>query len=87
MSVAVKTTKRKNDNPIELDVKRFYLPGVVLSAKCPKCKKTVKYDLGADYLSYPSINAPTDFHFYCPDDGAEWDEQIILRVTVEAAPE
>jgi hypothetical protein len=88
--MAVKVTTKKSsggeEDSIALDVRRFHLPGVVLSSKCPTCKKMIKSDLGADYLSYPSTNTPTDVHFYCPDDDAEWDEQIVLRVTVEPAP-
>lgn len=84
MALTVKS--KPSDDPIELDVKRFYLPGTVLSSECPKCKKTIKKDLGRGYLSYPVANAPIDEHFYCPDDESEWNERIILRITVEAAP-
>lgn len=81
MAVTVKSTP--SDEAIELDIKRLYLPGVVLSAKCPKCGKKAKSDLGKDYLSYPSANVPIDHTMYCGkcDDG--WTEEIILRVGVE----
>lgn len=34
------------------EVKRFYMPGIVLKGTCPTCGKELERDLGSDYLSY-----------------------------------
>ena len=75
-------------------LKRCRLEGVRLTSYCPSCGAGVTKDMGngrGDYLSFPAINEPIEVHFYheCPlEDGgwgdAEWDVQIVLRVSVEA---
>lgn len=83
MSITIRSVP--SDQGIELDVKRFYLPGVELSSPCPKCGHVCVHDLSSDYLSYPVANVPEDKHFYCDECNHEWDERIVLRVSVEAA--
>jgi hypothetical protein len=74
----------------QLDVKRFYLPGVTISDDCPKCRREVAYPLstGNDrYLSYPIVGEPSDFHFYCHECGAEWTVRLLLTISLKPAPE
>lgn len=66
-----------------IEVKRLYLPFIV-SDECPGCKKTIKIDLErSDYLSYPKLNEPFDFHIGCCDCNIEWSKQIKLTVNIE----
>lgn len=50
----------------ELEIKRMYLPGVVLKGKCA-CGKHLVRDFSQDYLSYPTMNKVTKVHLYCGD--------------------
>ena len=92
MSVAIKEQPGEYD---KLSVKRFYVGGVVESVCL--CGDKVQRDLGYDYMSYPHLNKPTNLHFYHSKEeesdgewkelcGAEWTEQIVIRVTLEAVP-
>lgn len=83
MSITIKSVP--SDQGIEFDVKRFYIPGVELSSPCPKCGHVCVHDLSSDYLSYPTANVPMEEGFYCDECGHEWNEWIVLRVSVEAA--
>ena len=70
--------------------KRVYLPGVSVQGTCPECGRVITEDLDIHYLSYPAINAaaPSDYTFYCEDDGGcghEWTEEYHLRMTIEPA--
>jgi len=66
-----------------IDVKRFYVPGVVVTADCPACNKTYTQDLSTDYLSYPVIGAPEDVTFWCDNCNADWTDKIVLKLSVE----
>lgn len=67
--------------------KRFYLPGVVIKSKCLNCKKEMKRDLGDDYLSYPETNKSESVYFYCNDCDIEFEEKIIIKLSVELIKE
>jgi len=69
---------------IELDIKRLYLPGVVLHAPCPRCSKVATRDFATDYLYYPTTNEPFFTSFVCEkcgDDGngEAFDVRVILE--------
>jgi hypothetical protein len=49
----------------ELEVKRFYVPGVIVESTCPNCGSKKEKDLSVEYFDYPSINKSQDFYFYC----------------------
>lgn len=70
----------------ELDVKRLYLPGTVLEDQCPSCGVLCRHDLGQQYLSYPLINEPAEFTFWCSACEREWPRQIVLTMRVELLP-
>lgn len=70
----------------KLDIKRLRLPGVSISFRCPKCGEMRFADLGREYLSYPKVNEPTEFHSYCgPCDEAST-VNIQLNVNLEVIP-
>lgn len=68
----------------KIDVKRFYLPGIVAISNCPKCGKEHRQDLAKQYLCYPKAGQPTEIHFYCGDctgnDDTEWNEAVLLKI-------
>lgn len=75
----------KGDLGEELDIKRFYIPGVILEVDCPQCGQTLQQDLEHDYLSFPSLDKPETVYFYCDECGLEEIEgQIVLHLSIEA---
>jgi len=68
----------------EIDVKRFYIPGVCLYDLCPKCEEEIEMDLGVMYLSYPIVGEEKTVHFYCEECDEEWDNTIILEMTIKS---
>ena len=56
--------KIKIEKGSSIDVKRFYLPGVEITTKCPKCGEEIKY-FGEDYLSYPIVGEIETLALYC----------------------
>ena len=74
----------------EIDVKRFYIPGVKVQSHCPTCGKKHIRDFDSDYLSHPVVGAPECVHFYCEEDkpgggycGTEWDVKVVLEIKVK----
>ena len=77
--------------PFEVDAKRFRVPAVLRST-CPECGEECERDLGRDNcLGRPSANEPLEVTMCHECKGShechEWTVRIILRVTVEAAPD
>jgi hypothetical protein len=68
----------------ELDVKRCYLPGVVLRSQCPKCSADYAEDMAHHYLSYPKVGKPEAYGCYCRNEacGHEWEVMLRLDVTL-----
>jgi len=72
----------------QIQDKRFKSP-FIFKSKCPECRVEVVKDMRDDYIGYPLVNKTFDIHFYheCDDDNEhEWNESVILRVRLEAAP-
>lgn len=69
----------------ELGVKRFYLPGVAVESACQMCGAANKTDLGAHYLSYPSIGEPTEVRHLCERCDHSWTTSVVLRLSVRLA--
>lgn len=70
-----------------IDVKRFYLPGVVLTAQCPACGASCEKDYGGcDYLSFPVMGSPFDLGLYCRSCDHEWSVPAKLTVRLELLP-
>jgi hypothetical protein len=69
-----------------IDEKRFSLGGCRIESDCPKCGVVSIKDYYLSYpetnLSYPETNMPIDLGFYCYDCSAEWDVQIIVRISI-----
>ncbi|MEN8907859.1 MAG: hypothetical protein ABF289_18055 [Clostridiales bacterium] len=72
---------KKNIVKGEIEVKRFYLEGVKLSAPCPKCKKVIQFD-NSQYISYPKLNKKEIINIFCEkcDDFFEVEIKLILKV-------
>lgn len=69
-----------------IDVKRFYLPGISLESCCPKCGMKVTRDFGANYISYPVVGKPEPAYMYCEECDEEWRVSLILDISVRVAP-
>jgi len=67
----------------ELEVKRFYLDGLKVTYRCPKCYLVHNYD---DYLSNPPINKVFDMEFYCDNCEHEWTEAAKLSINLIKKP-
>ncbi len=75
----MKIKNRKNQ--YELEIKRFYFPASI-EAECPACRAAAVFDGEEEYVSNPTLGAPTDIHFYCESCDHEWDEQVVFTLTV-----
>jgi len=64
----------------EVDYKRFYLPGLKITAQCPVCKKDLLFDGDHDYISYPKLGSPSVVYFYCEacDDGPVIQMELVV---------
>lgn len=68
----------------EIDVKRMYLPGVIVERECPTCRDTCQADLGGDrYLNFPKMNEEFKLGIYCEKCDNEFYVQAQLRVKLE----
>lgn len=72
----------KITDKVELS-KRFYLPGTIITATCPKCGNKLEKDLGGDYLSYPETNNEEGIYFCCGKCDTEITNKIIIRISLE----
>lgn len=77
---------------MNIDDKRFRMPGFTIKSTCPKCQEEVTFDLGVAYMSYPKANEPIDFVCWheC-EDGTdsewpvqEWTVQIQIDLSIRA---
>lgn len=71
------------EEKFSLDVKRCYMPPLVISDECPECGAEVEHDYSQTYFSYPTVNTPRLECFEC-DEGHEWERWIQLDLTVKA---
>lgn len=69
---------------LEIDVKRFYIDGLIMTKKCKGCGSDVYFskDKG-NYLSYPKVNEEIEVPFYCGNCGEENLTKIKLELTVK----
>lgn len=65
-----------------IDCKRFYMPGVKITAKCPQCGTDVVKDLSSQYLGYPPTGKPFAHGMYHGDGKCEAEWKITLRLDV-----
>ena len=61
--------------------KRFHLNNVVINKVC-NCGEILEYDLGRDYLSYPTVGYPENIYFYCNECGAEYEDSVSVEVQI-----
>ena len=78
----------------ELPIKRFYLSGVILKAKCPKCGRQCVLDFDDQYLSYPPTNKAFSKTLYCEEEyhadgtakcGHQFEVELVLNVSLDIA--
>lgn len=72
--------RTKTNEPFPIDVKRFYVPFVVID-KCPNCGREVHKPLDNDYLGYPIACVPIEVSMYC---GYEPDDDELYQSDLEA---
>lgn len=65
---------------IEIDEKRFYLPGVKLTHECSKCGHLIELDFSTDYLMEPTANVPFQQYLYC--DECDEEQYVSLRLNI-----
>jgi hypothetical protein len=68
-----------------IDAKRFRMPGVEITSKCPQCGRPWRKDLARGYLSDPVVNEPFNAYGHCLECDHEWPVMVVLRVTLEPA--
>ncbi len=49
------------------EVKRFRMPGVLLTQNCISCKKELTWDGASEYLMYPCNGGEYTIAFWCED--------------------
>ena len=68
----------------ELDIKRFYLPGISIVSRCPKCNKEYSKDFSdtkdGHYLSFPNVNVPMEYFMYCDECDHDWPVMVTLKI-------
>lgn len=66
-----------------INVKRFYMPGLRVSFRCPKCNAIRKVNFAIEYLSYPTANEMFDYSLCCTKCAHEWSVPVCLNVSLE----
>ena len=67
----------------ELQLKRCYLfAGVSLVGKCPNCHSKFEEEIEGDCIGYPRLGEKYEYGVYCDECGHEWEEDIIIDMTV-----
>jgi hypothetical protein len=66
----------------ETGEKRFFVPGVKIAGRCPKCGAKYNDDFAEAYLSYPPANKTFERTLYCLDEscGHEW--AVCMRLSI-----
>jgi len=67
----------------QIDIKRLYLPGVTLTAKCP-CGGDATRDFALECMYYPVMNEPFDVSVYCPNCNKTVTVQVMLKVSLKS---
>lgn len=70
------------EDSFSVDVKRFYIPGTIISDTCAKCQNDCEFDLGDYYLAYPSANTVMNFNCNCSECSHTWSVSIQLHISV-----
>lgn len=71
----------KVNKSFEIDVKRFYMPGVVVKDVCKDCGGEAVIELDEIYLSYPTANALVDVKLHCAACG-DWTTEVQRYLSV-----
>lgn len=62
------------------DIKRCYVPGVVINTNCPNCGEQIERDFGNQYLSYPRTGSWKKDAMYCTECDHEFTIELKLDV-------
>ena len=65
---------------MELGIKRFCMPGVVLRSRCPKCGEAHTEDFGETELPYPYVGKPFPVQCYCRNEGCDHEWSVAIRL-------
>lgn len=74
-----------NNSPLELSIKRFYVPGTIIKDTCPNCKTLIENNLDDHYIYYPKFNEKINYPFYCNECEHEWNVGIIITIQISLA--
>lgn len=65
----------------EIDVKRFYLPGIELHAECHGCGEVLETDFDIEYLGYPPVGKPFKHEMWC--EHCDVETTVMLKLNVQ----
>lgn len=71
----------------QIEVKRFYMPGIVIDAVCPNCNEMVVDDFAENYISFPEVGSPFIYGLYCRECEHEWEFKLQLDITLKVISE
>lgn len=67
----------------QLDIKRFYLPNLVLETTCPHCKSEIKVDLADNYPYQFKEDGSCQISFNCKSCEESVDKNMKLSISIE----
>ena len=71
------------NQPFELEVKRFRVPGIIIETECKNCGTILRYDMETDYFCYPIVNQPFQTWIYCDECDEETTINLQIRIDVQ----
>lgn len=77
------STHKVPDGTELYDIKRFYLPGITVTRKCPHCNAIMTWDGSEEYLCSPNVGK-FHFHFYCQacDEESYFDANLSINIEI-----
>lgn len=70
------------DKGASIDVKRFYLSGIAIESKCPKCKESIEFSGDSEYISYPVIGEKETVCLYCNNCNINYLLELELKISI-----
>ena len=75
-------TKGKIDYS-KMDLKRFYLPGLVGEEQCPHCKHKFEVEFDSHYPYAVKSDGTCSVSFLCPNCEESIDKTMVLEITLK----
>lgn len=69
----------------EMDLKRFYLPGMIYETTCVHCKSKISIDLTDHYPYSFEDSGKCQFSFCCPNCEGENNKELVLEIYLQEA--